>query len=134
MKNISNILEKLDINNIPEDDQYDILKKEIPKLELMLKNKYKIPVKLDVFIDRDKEKVSISSKDLMDNIKEPIIRAIFKELYFDFWGGNYDEESNMFYFRIHMDYKHTTGGSNGVELPEAFLRFDCKEKRWMIQK
>lgn len=134
MKNISNILEKLDINNIPEDDQYDILKKEIPKLELMLKNKYKIPVKLDVFIDRDKEKVHISSEDLMKNIKEPIIHAIFKELYFDFWGGNYDKENNMFYFRIHMDYKHTSGGSNGVELPEAFLRFDCKEKRWIIQK
>ena len=134
MKNISNILEKLDINNIPEDDQYDILKREIPKLEMLLKNKYKIPVKLDVFIDRVKEKVSISSGDLMGNIKEPIMHAIFKELHFDFWGGNYDEETKMFYFRIHMDYQHASGGSNGVELPEAFLRFDCKEKRWIMQK
>lgn len=134
MKNISNVLEKLSINNVSDADQYEILEREIPKLEMLLKNKYKIPVKLKVFADRDNEKVKISSENLMGNVKEPIFHAIFKELYFDFWGGNYDDESNMFYFRIHMNYQHASGGSNGVELPEAFLRFDCNEKRWIVQK
>ena len=133
MKNLTDMFEKLRVDDISDADDYDLIKQELPKLKKSLESKYKIPIALNIDLYRDKNKVKITSDNVMPHIKDTLINIMLKELSFDFWGGNYIEEDRCFVFFIHLDYVLNSGGSNGVEIPKNRIVFNCIKKEWEIE-
>ena len=85
-------------------------------------------------LEKEPRKIVITSDDILHNSKDPILNAIFKEMTIDFWGGNYNENENCFWFNPKIMYKHYGGGSNGTQFLWNNVWFLLDTKTWKFDK
>ncbi|WP_296864556.1 hypothetical protein [uncultured Methanobrevibacter sp.] len=114
------------------DEQFQTVVDHIGELEKEFEKELKFKVKLNV--EKEPRKIVISSDDILHNSKDPILNAIFKEMTIDFWGGNYNENENCFWFNPKIMYKHYGGGSNGTQFLWNNIWFLLDTKTWKFDK
>lgn len=108
--------------------------KEIPALVRLIQKELGFSPKIVIELQkgRNGESLKISSSDnLVKELGNTLVKAIFTEIKIDFWGGTKLTSENKIWFNPKISYTHPGGGSNGTDFLWDSLWFDLDTNKWI---
>ena len=112
----------------------ELLESKLPALQKMINIQFRIEPELKIEMQESKNRIDFTISS--DKIKgtSGLLDAMFKEVHFSFWGGEYYEGRESIYYQPKIFWTSNSGGSNGTDVFWNTLLFDLETESWIASR